>query len=338
MRKFIQANKVLGWFLLHFLFATISGVAFFTVGYFLLFSKDSTELFANDLLVMTPLATGFFIFHFYVAVKFYTYFRHLSISINHVANGDYDTSLDIEKAGPLKEIYQDFNIMTKELSNTQILRDDFINQFSHEFKTPITSINGFAKLLQNPDLSPKEQQTYLKIIEKESNRLTNLATNVMTLTSLESQEIVNNQKDFALEEQLRQSIIAIYPLAEKKEISIDVNLTPIEYHTNPELLQQVWTNLLNNAIKFTQKGGHITVNAWKEKGTIKVAFINDGPLIPEDKIKLLFDKFYQDDTAEKNQGLGLGLAIVKRVLELINGNITIISNKDDLTQFIVSLN
>ncbi len=338
MRKFIQANKVLGWFLLHFLFATIGGVTFFTVGYFLLFSKDSRELFANDLLVMTPLATVFFIFHFYVAIKFYKYFRHLSISINHVANGDYDTSLDIEKAGPLKEIYQDFNIMTKELSNTQILRDDFINQFSHEFKTPITSINGFAKLLQNPDLSPKEQQTYLKIIEKESNRLTNLATNVMTLTSLESQEIVNNQKDFTLEEQLRQSIIAIYPLAEKKEISIDVNLTPIEYHTNPELLQQVWTNLLNNAIKFTQKGGHITVNAWKEKETIKVAFINDGPLIPEDKIKLLFDKFYQDDTAEKNQGLGLGLAIVKRVLELINGNITIISNKDDLTQFIVSLN
>ncbi|SDI65201.1 sensor histidine kinase [Streptococcus equinus] len=338
MRKFIQANKLLGWFLLHFLLATISGVTFFTIGYFFLFSKNTKEDFANDLIVMTPLAIVFFIFYFYVAIKFFRYFRRLSVNINHVANGDYNISLNTEKAGPLKEIYQDFNTMTKELSNTQILRDDFTNQFSHEFKTPITSINGFTKLLQNPDLSPAEQQTYLKIIEKESNRLTNLATNVMTLTSLESQEIVNNQKKFDLEEQLRQSIIAIYPLAEKKEISIDVNLTPIEYYTNPELLQQVWTNLLNNAIKFTQNGGHIIINAWKEKETIKVAFINDGPLIPENKIKLLFDKFYQDDTTEKNQGLGLGLAIVKRILELINGNITIISNKDDLTQFIVSLN
>ncbi|MCY7186766.1 HAMP domain-containing sensor histidine kinase [Streptococcus gallolyticus] len=338
MRNFIQANKLLGWFLWYFLLATVGGLFCFTIIYFILFSQyNNTENFASALIIMTPLAIVFLSLDFYIAILFYGYFKKLSNNITLVANGDYSVRLDIKKAGPLKQVYQDFNIMTEELSHTQILRDDFINQFSHEFRTPITSINGFAKLLQNPNLSPTEQLTYLKIIEKESNRLTNLATNVMTLTSLENQEIVNNKTTFNLEEQLRQAIISVYPLAEQKRISFNINLVPMDYYTNPELLQQVWTNLLNNAIKFTQEEGHITIRSWKENKEIKVAFINDGPLIPKDKMTQLFDKFYQADTIEKSQGLGLGLTIVKRILELLNGKINVISNEKDLTQFIVSL-
>lgn len=337
MHKVTYANKLIGWFLLYFLITILVGIACFTAAYFLFFSHATTADFIDGLITMSPLATVFFLLNLYVPTLFYHYFRKLSTAIARVTNGDYSVRLDVEKAGPLKHVYRDFNIMVEELSHTQMLRDDFINQFSHEFKTPITAINGFAKLLQNDRLSSEEQQSYLNVIEKETHRLSNLTTNVMTLTSLEHQDIVSNQTVFDLEEQLRQSIISFYPLAEQKDISFEIALSPMTYYTNPELLQQIWTNLLANAIKFTQKKGHVTVKSWKEENVINVAFINDGPLISQDKLALLFEKFYQDETAEKAQGLGLGLTIVKRILTLIDGRITVISNEKDLTQFIVSL-
>lgn len=253
--------------------------------------------------------------------------------INRLASGDFKVRLNpgrlVRSVPALDEAVASFNKMAEELENTQMLRSDFINNFSHEFKTPIVSIAGFAKLLKKGNLTEEEKTEYLDIIETESLRLSTMATNVLNLTKVENQAILTEITEFNLSEQLRNSILLLEPKWSKKDIEFDLRFDEYTVRGNEELLKQVWINLIDNAIKFSDKTIGIMINEEETHTTVSV--LNTGSHIPKEKISKIFDKFYQADESHSGDGNGIGLALAKRIVDLHCGKITVESENNTVT-------
>ena len=247
--------------------------------------------------------------------------------MNRLAAGDFRARL---RFGPtlssyrvFREISDSFNTMAEELENTEMLRMDFVNNLSHEFKTPIVSIAGFAKLLRQRELPREQQIEYLSAIEEESRRLSSMATNVLHLSRVENQTILTDKTRFNLAEQLRHAVLLLEDRWTKKEITPDLRLEECKIEASEELLSEVWINLIDNAVKFSPRRGRVSLSSKKEGRAITVTVQNESPAIPEGKLEKLFAKFYQADESHATQGNGIGLAIVKRVVELHGGRVTV---------------
>lgn len=267
-------------------------------------------------------------------------FRDLIKSMDLLASGDFHTRVNVgpvmAKYPPFVEVCESFNKMAQELESTEMLRTDFINNFSHEFKTPIVSIAGFAKLLKRGNLEEAVKQEYMNIIEQESLRLSYMATNVLNLTKVENQNILTDVSSFNLSEQIRSCILLLENKWEKKNLDFLLSFGEHTVHANEELLKQVWINLLDNAIKFSPQNQIIEVRISESPGTISVSILNTGPEISQEDQTRIFNKFYQADQSHATEGNGVGLAIVKRVIQLHGGSIQVSSNKD-ITAFTVEL-
>lgn len=258
-----------------------------------------------------------------------------------LANGDFTVRVNHAEHGyvprEMVEFEQSFNKAAEELGGTEILRKDFINNFSHEFKTPIVSISGFADLLLEEQLPPEDQKEYLTIIRDESRRLADLATNILTLNRVESQTILTDKAAFPLDEQLRQSVLVTQQKWRQKELDFDADLAPAEYTGSEGLLKEVWLNLLDNAAKFSPEGGTVAVNLRKAKNALMVSVTDQGEGMSADTQAHIFEQFYQGDTSHTTQGNGLGLAMVKKVLELHGGSIQVNSAPGQGSCFTVTL-
>ena len=261
--------------------------------------------------------------------------------INRLAAGDFKARIQFGKPiaahATFQEIETSFNKMAKELESTEMLRSDFINNFSHEFKTPIVSITGFAKLLKRGNLSPEQQREYLDIIEMESLRLAAMATNVLDMTKVENQTILTDVAQFNLSEQLRSCILMLMEGKWKtKEIDFSVEFDEHMIIGDQELLQHVWINLLDNAIKFSPEYATVAVLIREQQNTLEVTVSNQGPKIPKEKLGRIFDKFYQGDESHSTEGNGIGLALVKQIVQLHEGKVAVVS-ENDITAFTVTL-
>lgn len=260
--------------------------------------------------------------------------------MNRLAEGDFSARLEfdppISKLPPMIEVSESFNKMAEELQNTEMLRGDFINNFSHEFKTPIVSIAGFAELLESGDLTEEERSQYIAAIKEESRRLAYMATNVLNLTKVENQSILTDKTSFNVSEQIRFCILLLESKWTEKNIDLDIDFDEHQIVANEELLRQVWINLFDNAVKFTDNGGVIKVTIKTEAKNIKISISNTGSEIPPEVQKKIFNKFYQADMSHSTQGNGIGLAIVKKIVELHNGSVTVTSG-NNLTTFTVTL-
>lgn len=261
----------------------------------------------------------------------------LTRGLKAVADGDFSQYLEPEEGGPLQPAYEDFNKMSKELQSIQTLRSDFINHFSHEFKTPITAIKGFTELLREPDTTPEEREQYLQIILDESSHLADLANSTLLLTRLESQQFIAEKRPYPLDEQIKRCAILLSPAWEKKRISFTANLEPAEYAGNEELMRHVWINLLNNAVKYTPEGGEITVALQARPEELTVSVADTGIGMSEEVRAHIFDKYYQGNPNGSGRGLGLGLSIVQRIVELCGGQIQVDSVEDQGSTFTVRL-
>ncbi len=261
----------------------------------------------------------------------------MSKAIQKVAAGDYSTRITEYKRAQMKPIYDDFNKMCAELESVKMLRNDFINSYSHEFKTPIASINGFASLVLEKDMPEDEQREYLKIIVDESARLSNLATNTILLSKLSSQSIVSDIEEYDLGEQLRECSVILSGKWLKKNMEFDVALDHVMYRGNKEMMQHMWINLLDNAVKYTAEGGKVSVSVYAENGYAIVKIADTGEGINNDIQKYLFDPYFQGDSSHSRQGLGLGLSIVKRIVELCKGTISVRSTPGEGSVFTVIL-
>jgi len=261
-------------------------------------------------------------------------------AMNRMASGDYKTRLHFgkffDRHPTAVELMESFNHMAEELEKTEMLRSDFINNFSHEFKTPIVSIAGFAKLLKYGNLTEEQKADYINIIEEESLRLAAMATNVLNLTKIENQAILTGATEFNLSEQIRNCILLLENKWSKKKIELDIAFDEYTVYANEEMLKEVWINLLDNAIKYSDEGGTVRIAITEIENSLLVSISDTGEEIPEEAKELIFRKFFQVDESHSNPGNGIGLAIVKKIVELHGGDITV-SSGNRKTVFTVSL-
>ena len=250
----------------------------------------------------------------------------LSRAMQKVAKGDYTIRLNTPVPNLKDEMYDlssNFNQMVQELNSIQTLHSDFISNVSHEFKTPLAAISGYATLLQDDTLSNEERNEYVNIIIQSTKELTRMTGNVLSLSRLENQSIISEQVSFRVDEQIRQCILRMEPVWSSKDISICPELDPITWTGNVELTAHIWNNLLDNTVKFTPDGGEIDITAQVDGSWFTVIFRDSGPGMTAEIQRHIFDKFYQGDTSHKNKGNGLGLSLVHKIVTLYGGSIQV---------------
>lgn len=241
-----------------------------------------------------------------------------------VQEGDFSVRLPDNQPGEMGELMRSFNDMTEALGSTAYLQKDFISSISHEFKTPIASIRGFARLLQMPGLTEEQKAEYIRMIAQESDRLSRLSETLLRLSALEQQTALASLAAFPLDEQLRQVILRLEPTWSAKDIDWQLDLSEVTITSDQELLNQVWVNLLHNAIKFSPEGSEIAVRVFRQ-GNAVVEVQDHGCGMTEKAQSRIFDKFYQADKSRKQEGVGLGLSLVKRIVDMMGGTITVTS-------------
>ena len=220
------------------------------------------------------------------------------------------------------ELARNINKMVAELEGMDYMRKDFMSNVSHEIKTPIAAISGLSEILLDRGISEQKQREYLNLINKESMRVSRLCEYMLNMSRLDSQVIVVNKTEIQLDEQIRKCVILLCEKWNNIDIDWDICLEPIIVKSDPDMLHQVWINIIDNAIKYSGEYCKITINAKETNdGFIEVKVIDNGIGIPKDKIDKIFDKFYQCEESHKKSGSGLGLSITKRIIELLNGNI-----------------
>ncbi|SDG54869.1 HAMP domain-containing sensor histidine kinase [Desulfosporosinus hippei] len=263
--------------------------------------------------------------------------RNLIEAIEEVAGGDFTVTVQGSNIPELESLAVSFNKMVRELAGIEMLRRDFVNNFSHEFKTPIVSIKGFAKLLQQGGLSREEATEYLDIIIQESQRLVDFSTNVLNLSKVESTEIIREKEVYPLDEQIRRAILILEPKWSAKNLSLEVDLESINIYNNAPLLQQIWINLLDNAVKFADNDGELEVSLSSINSWIRFSLRDNGQGMDEETKQHIFDKFYQGDTSHAISGNGLGLTLVKKIVHLCSGRIEVESSPGKGSTFTVFL-
>jgi len=244
----------------------------------------------------------------------------LNDSLDEVSKGNF--TLKLNNKSRIKEIRKmmtHYNNMTDELASIEMFRSDFINSVSHEFKTPLAAIEGYATLLQDENLTFDERQNYTSYIINSTKRLTNLSSNILKLSRLENQEILLEKTTFNLAEQIRTVILTLERDWAEKNHELEIELDELNYHGNQDLLFQVWLNLIYNAIKFTPEAGIIKISLTKENEQIVMSVTDNGIGISPESRKRIFEKFYQSDKSHNSNGNGLGLALVRRIVHLHEG-------------------
>lgn len=262
----------------------------------------------------------------------------LGDAMRKVAGGDFSVRLDCTiKIRDVREVYGSFNTMVKELGNTETLQTDFVSNVSHEFKTPINAIEGYASLLQDSQLTDEQKNAYIDKIIFNTRRLSDLVGNILLLSKVNNQTISLKASTFRLDEQVRQSILALESKWEKKEIEFDIDLDEIEYTGYENLLSHVWLNLIDNAVKFSPQNGQIRIRLKQLDGSVTFSIWDNGLPIPEADIDRIFNKFYQGDNSHASEGNGLGLALVRKIVAAAHGTINVTSSEDAGTEFVVAL-
>ena len=264
--------------------------------------------------------------------------RNLGSAMNRVAGGDFKLRIDsTSRSGDIQQLYRDFNVMVAELEKTEVLQSDFVSNVSHEFKTPINAIEGYAMLLQDADGATPEQREYVEKILHNTRRLSSLIGDILLLSKVENQTIAKEATEFRLDEQVRQSILSLEPQWSEKEIDFDVELEEISYRGDARLLLHVWSNLIGNAVKFNPPNGAVRLRLRRADGGVVFTIEDEGPGIPPEARKHIFDKFYQGDSSHREEGNGLGLALVKRILNVCGGEIQQENLPDRGSRFTVKL-
>lgn len=262
----------------------------------------------------------------------------LGDAMRKVAGGDFTVRLDCtSKIRDVREVYGSFNTMVKELGNTETLQTDFVSNVSHEFKTPINAIEGYASLLQDSQLTDEQKNAYIDKIIFNTRRLSDLVGNILLLSKVNNQTISLKASTFRLDEQVRQSILALESKWEKKEIEFDIDLDEIEYTGYENLLSHVWLNLIDNAVKFSPQNGQIRIRLKQLDGSVTFSIWDNGLPIPEADIGRIFNKFYQGVNSHASEGNGLGLALVRKIVAAAHGTINVTSSEDAGTEFVVAL-
>lgn len=275
---------------------------------------------------------------FYLGKLFFGPITKLSDAMHEVSKGNFDIRLETKTPfREIQEMYANFNLMAKELGATEILQTDFVSNVSHEFKTPINAIEGYATLLQcNPDCCD-EERIYTEKIIFNTKRLSALVGNILLLSKVDNKAIQSDIKKYRLDEQVRQAVLALENAWTEKNTELDIDLDETEYEGNENLMFHVWSNLIANAIKFNPEGGLLKIRMFTEEDKIICTVEDSGPGLALDSVEHIFDRFYQSDSSHKEEGNGLGLALVKNILIMHGGTVTAENRPEGGAKFTVVL-
>jgi len=265
--------------------------------------------------------------------------RTLNNATKEIASGNFDVEVSIRnRAEEFSELQTNFNAMIRELKANEYLKKDFVSGVSHEMKTPLSIIGGYAKLLRDEtDLTEEEKKEYLDLIISETERLTALTSNMLRLSRMDSEDIRPKYQRFSLDEQIREAVVLLEPKWSAKELELDVDLAPVWAWGDSELLLQVWINLIGNAVKYTEPGGMIRVGLTESGDRHVITVADTGCGMDQEVLSHVFDRFYQGDTSRRKEGSGLGLAIVRRIVELHDGAVSAKSEPGQGSVFSVEL-
>lgn len=269
-------------------------------------------------------------------------------ALRRISRGDYHVHLDWGDAGkhsrkkphnPFVQLVDSINDMAANLKLMEELRQEFISNISHEIGSPLASIRGFARALQDDELPPEKRQRYLSIIETECQRLARLSDHLLKLAMLDSDRQPFHPRSYRLDKQLVALILACEPQWEEKKMEMELDLEPVEGYADEDLISQVWVNLIHNAIKFTPEGGKIHISLKQQHDQAVVRIADTGPGISDEDQKRIFERFYMVDKSRNRSagGSGLGLAITHKIVELHRGSISVHSNLGEGAVFTVSL-
>ncbi len=253
-----------------------------------------------------------------------------------ISRGDYEISLG-KLVSDYKKIGEAIETVALKLRRAEEEKDDFINDFSHELKTPIVSIRGFAKLIAKGNISDEEAKEYLSFIVSESDRLVDLTASTLMLDRIQSNRLEVVEREFDLSELLRKSILTLQPEWEKKNIEIDADFGECTVKSNDELLSRVFINVLDNAIKYSRENGKVGVYVTESDEKISVTIADDGIGMDEETKRRMFDKYFRADKSRNTRGNGLGLATVKKIAELLELKIKVDSKTDKGTKFTIEI-
>lgn len=297
----------------------------------------------QTMLWATLFLLGFFLAGVFLATlgskRFSRSIVHLTRATRSVAAGDFNVQVKADATAPLEvqTLTSNFNLMVRELNKNTTLKNDFISAVSHEFKTPLAAIKGYATYATDPSLTEEQRADCLRVVLEETDALTAMTSNILKLCKLENQEIPEKRTEFMLDEQLRQCVLALEPGWSEKNLELDIDLEEVAYIGDDDLLRQVWVNLIQNAIKFSNDGGTLGVKLYSAGDGIHVAISDTGVGMTEEVASRIFEKFYQGDRAHHSQGNGLGLSLVQQILKLVGGYIEVKSAPEKGSTFTVIL-
>ncbi|EFM10307.1 integral membrane sensor signal transduction histidine kinase [Paenibacillus curdlanolyticus YK9] len=278
----------------------------------------------SNMLLMSLLIIGSLLF--LVAARYLVQpLKQLTRATGRLAKGDFTVRVPMNRKDELGELADSFNKMADSLSQIESMRSDFVSSVSHELQSPLTSINGFAEALRSTQVTEEERSHYVDIIKQESGRLSRLSDNMLRLASLDSQHHPFHPQPFRLDRQLRDVVLSCEPQWADKGIELELHLLETVIQADVDSLNQVWVNVLHNAIKFTPKGGRISITMQHPGGeeAVIVRLSDTGPGIPAEARERIFERFYKADPSRDRSsgGSGLGLSIVKRIVSLHGGSV-----------------
>lgn len=260
----------------------------------------------------------------WITKKFFDPVAHLKAAMREVAGGNFRVKVETDsKLRDIRSIYADFNAMVRELSAIETLQTDFISGVSHEFKTPIAAIEGYTQLLQDHTLSDAERDAYVEKILYNTGRLSGLVGNILLLSKIENRTATLTKNRYRLDEQIRQAIVATENKWSVRDIEFDVDLAEVLWSGHETLLYHVWSNLLDNAIKFSPRGGTIRMRLRRTEEGVVFTVSDEGPGISAGEEERIFGKFYQSEASHEAEGNGLGLALVRTIVTLHGGTVSV---------------
>lgn len=267
--------------------------------------------------------------------KFFDPVARLKEAMREVAGGNFKVKVETDsKLRDIRSIYADFNAMVRELSAIETLQTDFISGVSHEFKTPLGAIEGYTQLLQDHTLSDAERGAYVEKILYNTGRLSALVGNILLLSKINNRSAKLTKNRYRLDEQIRQAIVATENKWGAKDIDFDVDLAEVLWLGHELLLYHVWSNLLDNAIKFSPRGGVIRMRLRRNEAGVVFTISDEGPGIPAGEAERIFGKFYQSDASHESEGNGLGLALVKTIVTVHDGTVSVEPGTSQFTVFL----
>lgn len=265
-----------------------------------------------------------FILSYFVGRILLSPIKKLQSSMEEVSNGNFNISLEEGSAfDEVDDMFHYFNLMVKELKATETIQTDFISNASHEFKTPLNAIEGYATLLHDSSISDEEKKLYIDKILFNTRRMNQLVNNVLLLAKLDNHSISKQNSVFLLDEQIRQSILFLEPKWTEKNIDFNIDFDAVKYYGSESLMIHVWNNLIGNAIKFSPENSTIKMSLKIAADNVVFIIDDEGPGVSEESMKYLFNKFYQTDTSHKEEGYGLGLSLVKKIVDLSYGKVMV---------------